>query len=115
MSRPIRIGVIGCGSVSQKYIPHLLRLNIPTPRVEIAILCDALETRREEVRQRYNITNFTTDYMQVLNDPDIDAVLVLTSMQFHGKITKDALAASFSARRIRQCGGTFTTVTLAPS
>jgi predicted dehydrogenase len=93
MNRPLRVGVIGCGSVSQKYIPHVLSLNHPTPRAEIVILCDAVESRREEVRQRYGLTNFTTDYTEVLNDPDVDLVLVLTSMQQHGKITKEALAA----------------------
>lgn len=93
MSRALRVGVIGCGSVSQKYIPHLLSLNHPTPRAEIVVLCDAIESKREEVRQRYGLTNFTTDYREVLTDPSVDVVLVLTSMQWHGKITKEALAA----------------------
>jgi len=93
MDRVVRVGVIGCGSVSQKYIPHLLRLNIPHQRVDIVTLCDADEARRQDVRERYGITSFTTNYRDVLNDPNVDAVLVLTSMQWHGAITKEALAA----------------------
>jgi len=93
MSQALQVGVIGCGSVSQKYIPHLLSLNMPTPRVEIKHLCDVDEGRREDVRERYGLTNFTTDYEEVIGDPDIDVVLVLTSMPFHGEITKKALSA----------------------
>ncbi len=93
MSQALRVGVIGCGSVSQKYIPHLLSLNMPKPRVEITLLCDVEESRREAVRDRYGLTNFTADYEQVIGDPDIDVVLVLTSMPLHGEITKKALSA----------------------
>jgi predicted dehydrogenase len=93
MSVPLQVGIIGCGSVSEKYIPHLQRLNMPKPRAEIAVVCDVMESRRDEVRERYGLTNFTTDYQQVIGNPDIDLVLVLTSMPLHGKITKEALEA----------------------
>lgn len=93
MTQPLRVGVIGCGSVSEKYIPDLLRMNMPRQRVEIAMTCDADESRRAQVAERYGISAFTTDYQEVISDPDIDLVLVLTSMPLHGTITKHALAA----------------------
>jgi predicted dehydrogenase len=89
----IRVGVIGVGSVAQKYIPQMQRMNIPRPRVDIAIVCDARESQREVARQRYGLENFTTDYREVLDDPAIDLVLVLTSMQQHGEIARAALLA----------------------
>lgn len=94
MDRPVAVGVIGCGSVSQKYIPYTLQLNRPhQTRVNIRLLCDVDERRRADVRERYGIERFTTDYREVVESPDIDLVLVLTSMQQHGAITRAALAA----------------------
>jgi len=90
---PIGVGVIGCGSVSRKYIPHLLRLNIPRQRVDIRLLCDVDPAREAEVVARYAIDRFTTDPAEVLADPAIDLVLVLTSMREHGPLARAGLEA----------------------
>ncbi len=92
-SGPIRVGVIGSGSVARKYIPHMQRLNIPRQRVDIAVVCDPNERQWAEARERYALDTFTPDYREVISDPDIDLVLVLTSMQQHGEIAKAALEA----------------------
>jgi predicted dehydrogenase len=90
---PIRVGVIGCGSVAQKYIPQMQRMNIPRQRVDITVVCDANERQRGVASERYGLDTFTTDYREVVDDPAIDLVLVLTSMQQHFEITKAALQA----------------------
>ena len=93
MSSGIRVGVVGIGSVAEKYIPHMQRMNIPRQRVDIAVLCDVSEKRRAVADERYGIDSFTTDYREVINDPSIDLVLVLTSMQQHFEIARAALTA----------------------
>ncbi|MCC6312486.1 MAG: Gfo/Idh/MocA family oxidoreductase [Thermomicrobiales bacterium] len=93
MEKPIGVGVIGCGSVARKYIPHLQHLNVPRPRVDIRWTCDANPARRQEVAEKYALANFTTDYRQVLADPAVHLVLVLTSMPEHFAIARDALLA----------------------
>jgi predicted dehydrogenase len=93
VSNVIRAGVIGCGSVAQKYIPQMQRMNIPRQRVDIAVVCDADPGKREVADQRYGLDTFTTDYREVVNDPSIDLILVLTSMQQHGEIAKAAVQA----------------------
>lgn len=90
---PIRVGVIGCGSVAQKYIPQMQRMNIPRQRVDITVVCDANERQREVSHARYGLDTFTTDYRDVVGDPSIDLVLVLTSMQQHFEIARAALQA----------------------
>jgi predicted dehydrogenase len=90
---PICVGVIGSGSVAQKYIPHMQRMNIPRQRVDIAVVCDPVERQWDDARQRYGLDTFTPDYREVLADPEIDLVLVLTSMQQHGEIARAALEA----------------------
>jgi predicted dehydrogenase len=96
MDRPIRVGVIGAGSVSGVYIPHLRRLNEPNrQRVEVAMACDNDERRRAEVKERFGLDgdHFTTDAREVIESPDIDLVLVLTAMPEHGRLATAALAA----------------------
>jgi predicted dehydrogenase len=93
MRGPVRVGVIGSGSVAQKYIPHMQRMNIPRQRVDISVICDPNERQWDDARQRYALDTFTPDYREVLADPNIDLVLVLTSMQQHGEIARAALEA----------------------
>ncbi len=90
---PIGVAVIGCGSVSRVYIPHLQRLNIPRPRVEIVWACDENPSRADHVREMHAIERFTTDYREVLADPAVELVLVLTAMPAHFEIAKAALRA----------------------
>lgn len=93
MASPIGVGVIGCGSVTRKYIPHLQRMNIPRPRVDIRLIADIDSDRKAEASERYGIEAFTTNPDDVLNDPAIDLVLVLTSMPEHGRLARAALEA----------------------
>ena len=92
MVKTVRIGVIGLGSVSEKYVPHIRRLNIDGTPCEIVIGCDLRPGKAERARN-WAIPNFTTDYREVLARPDVDVVLILTSMQSHGALTRDALNA----------------------
>jgi predicted dehydrogenase len=93
VSEVIRVGVIGCGSVADKYIPHLRRLNDPRPRVEIALTCDRRPELRHKLRDRFGIEAFTADERAVIESPGIDLVLVLTSIPEHGRLAKAALEA----------------------
>jgi predicted dehydrogenase len=93
VSRPIRIGVVGCGNVTNSYVPHLHRLNLPRPRAEVVVACDVDERKWEGARQRFGWTTFTVDYREVVASPEVDLVLVLTAMQQHGEIAGAALAA----------------------
>ncbi len=94
MTQSIRVGVVGCGSVGTgQYIPFLQRLNLQGIRSELVMACDVDESRRQFVSDRFGIDSFTTDYREVVDAPDVDLVLVLTSMQQHGVITRAALEA----------------------
>lgn len=93
MSAPVRVGVIGCGSVARKYIPLLQHLNLPRPRVEIALVADVDPARRAEAHERYAIDAFTADPNEAIAHPDIDAIFVLTSMPEHYRLARAALEA----------------------
>lgn len=94
MTEPVRIGIVGCGNVATgSYIPFLRRLDAQGIRNEIVAACDVNESRREVMLERFGIGTFTTDYKEVLNAPEVELVVIVTSMQEHGTITRAALEA----------------------
>lgn len=89
---PVRLGVVGCGSVFEAYMQLAERLEC-RGQLEKVVGCDVRPARRDAVLTRFGFARFTTDYHEVLDAPDVDLVLILTSMQEHGPITRDALEA----------------------
>jgi predicted dehydrogenase len=92
MGSPIRIGVVGCGSVSRAYASLIDVLRKPE-RVEVVAACDVKEDDKAGIEARFQNARFTTDYKEVVQSEDVDLVLVLTSMPEHGPITRAALEA----------------------
>ena len=72
---PIRIAIIGAGAVSDYH--HVPGINID-PRCELVAVCDQSEALLEQRRSDWGIDYVTTDYNQICNDPDIDAVIIAT-------------------------------------
>jgi predicted dehydrogenase len=94
MANPVRIGVVGCGSVMQR--PYTGQISQLKQRglVETIVACDIKEERREKMLgPDFGYQRFTTDFEEVVGADDVDLVLVTTSMQEHGMITKAALQA----------------------
>jgi len=92
MPSPVRIGLIGCGSVLQGgYLPIALDLQAHG-LADIRIACDT-NPERADLTQKFGIQTFTTDYHTVLDAADVDLVLVLTPPAFHAPIATAALQA----------------------
>lgn len=94
MPNPVRIGVVGCGSVMQRpYTGQISRMKV-RGQVETVIACDVKEERRSlMLGPDFGYQRFTTDFEEVIGADDVDLVLVTTSMREHGMITKAALQA----------------------
>lgn len=94
MANPVRIGVVGCGSVMQHSYSRLINQLKVRGLVETVVACDVREEHKPLVLgPDYGYQRFTTDFEQVVDAEDVDLVLVTTSMQEHGMITKAALEA----------------------
>ena len=93
MADPIRIGIIGCGSVMQRPYMSLIRQLRMYNLVETVVACDVKEAHRELVLNDFGFQRFTTDHNKVIDAPDVDLVMVLTSMREHGPFTRAALEA----------------------
>ncbi len=83
-----RIGVIGCGNISDIYLKNSLNHEI----LEVSACSDLIRERAEEKSQKYSIPR-TCQTEELLNDPDIDIVLNLTTPPYHAEICLSALNA----------------------
>ncbi len=87
--RPVRIGLIGTGMIAQ--VMHLPHLSEMPERFEVAALCDLSPGTAKAVAARFDIRNTFTDYREMLDRADVDAVMVLT--RDHAQPATDALRA----------------------
>lgn len=85
--RKIKVGVIGCGSVSTQYLPHLSK----SPYVELISTCDIIVDRAKSQAEKYKIKNYYPHIDQMLKGPAFDLLVNLTDMQEHGRLNKQAL------------------------
>jgi predicted dehydrogenase len=86
----IRVAIIGCGSVSNRYIAHLQSASI----VKIVSLCDIKIERANAQNEKYNIGANTYNHIDaLLKGVPFDLMLTLTDMQMHGALNKIALTA----------------------
>ena len=86
----IKVAIIGCGSVSNRYIVHLQS----SPLVKIVSLCDIKQDRAEAQNKKYNIGASTYNHIEaLLKGNAFDLMLTLTDMQMHGALNKIALQA----------------------
>lgn len=91
--QPVRVGIVGCGYVMNgTYMPQLQQLQMQG-KAEVVVACDLDETKREAVRERFSIQNFTTDHREVAEADNVDLVLVITAGPTHFEPTKAALEA----------------------
>jgi predicted dehydrogenase len=85
----ITVGVIGCGY----WGPNLIRNFVENEASRLAWVCDTDERRLAEIARRYPSARAATDYRQLLADPALDAVVIVTPANTHYPFAKEALAA----------------------
>ena len=87
--KKLRVGIIGCGSVSTQYLPHLSKSTF----VQLVSTCDIIPERAQKAAEKYNIPNHYPSIEQMLAGADFDLLVVTTDMQEHGRLNKIALQA----------------------
>ncbi|HLO81230.1 MAG TPA: Gfo/Idh/MocA family oxidoreductase [Chitinophagaceae bacterium] len=87
--KKIRVAVIGCGSVSGVYLPHLSA----SPFVELVSVCDIISERAAKRAAEFKVPNQYPHIDQLLAGAPFDLLVNLTDMQEHGRLNKQALGA----------------------
>ena len=84
------MAVIGCGSVSNRYIPHLQTSAL----IEIVGLCDIKPERAIAQNQQYKVNAKTfANIDEMIKGVPFDMMITLTDMQAHGDLNRKALLA----------------------
>jgi len=92
MERIVKVGIIGCGGIANgKHMPSLKAL----PNVQMVAFCDLIVERAEKAAREYGTPDAKvyTDYKELLVDPEIEVVHVLTPNREHAQMSIDALYA----------------------
>ena len=81
------VAVIGCGIWGKNVVRNFYNLNA------LHTVCDLDEENRRNLKEIYPNVNFTDNADEVLANPEIDAVAVVTPSHTHYKIVKKAIEA----------------------
>jgi predicted dehydrogenase len=85
----VRVAVVGLGY----WGPNLLRVLIEMSGVKVKYICDLDEERLGRYSRRYPGTIATSSYQEVLDDPEVHAVVIATPVFTHHELALRALAA----------------------
>ena len=82
-----RIGVIGLGRFGAQHARVLAQL----PHVELTAVCSRSAKRAAGVASTHNVPRHYTDYRDLIRDPDVEAIDVVTEVDRHTEIALAAL------------------------
>ncbi len=86
----IRLGIIGCGKVAhERHMPALRKLL----QFKITAASDTNAARLDDFIQKYQVPHRFPDYHEMLANPDVDAVAILTHTGAHAEIGLAAINA----------------------
>ena len=82
-----KIAVIGCGVWGRNIVRNFYNLNV------LDIVCDLDESNLEKVKEQYPGVKTTKDFNEIINNPEITAVAVVTPSHTHYKVVKAMMEA----------------------
>ena len=94
MTNRIRVAVIGTGRIGRR---HARTLAHQTPNAELVVVADANEATARDMAAELRVPSWTTDTATVFADPNIDAVVIAASTDFHAPLI---IAAAQSGKHV---------------
>jgi predicted dehydrogenase len=89
MINPIRVAIVGCGRISDL---HQMGYR-GREDAKIVAVCDSNKARAKKKAKEWGVDKIYTDFSQVLEDKDVDAVELLTPHHLHCPMTVQACQA----------------------
>ena len=87
----MKVGIIGAGRIGKV---HAKNISMFVPEMEIKTIADPfMNEQTEAFAKQYGIPNCTKDANDILNDPEIEAVLICSSTDTHSKYIIEAAHA----------------------
>ncbi|MDD7331986.1 inositol 2-dehydrogenase [Eubacterium sp.] len=88
--KKLNVGIIGAGRIGQV---HANSITYHIPQAKIVAISDIYYEGAEKVAESLGIPNAYEDYHEILNNPEIDAVLICSSTDTHADIAVEAAEA----------------------
>lgn len=88
--KKLKVGIIGAGRIGQV---HAKSITYHIPQAEIVAISDIFVDGAKKVAEELSIPNYYQDYHEILNNPEIDAVLICSSTDTHADIACEAAQA----------------------
>lgn len=85
----VKFGIIGAGGIAKSHAVGICS----TQGAELIAICDKEMERAQTFSENYGAEKIYTDYRELLQDPEIDAVCVCLPSGMHGQIVMDAARA----------------------
>ena len=82
-----KIAVIGCGVWGRNIVRNFYNLNV------LEIVCDLDDSNLQKVKEQYPRVKTTNDFNEIIENPEITAVAVVTPSHTHYKVVKAMLEA----------------------
>ena len=86
----IRIGIVGAGRIG---LVHAESVTYHIPEAQVVMVTDVVLDNARKLAERFGVPKYSADYMDLINDPDIDAVLVCSPTPTHADISIAAMKA----------------------
>ncbi len=83
----INVGIIGCGH----WGPNHIRIFSQITNSQAFICADISKERLNKIKELYPSIKTTTDYKEIIANPEVNAVCIASPTDTHYKITKEAL------------------------
>ena len=77
--KPLKIGLIGTGGIAQTHMRALAK----TDQIQVVACCDLVEEKAQRTAKEYGVPKVFTDYHELLEMDEIEAVSVCTWNQAH--------------------------------
>lgn len=83
MTMPLRLGIVGCGSITLRgLLPHLTMPDV-ADRVQVTALCDPVEGRARAAADRFGVPAAYATFDEMLAAGGLDAVSIASPIGFH--------------------------------
>jgi myo-inositol 2-dehydrogenase/D-chiro-inositol 1-dehydrogenase len=90
MKRKVNIAVIGTGRMGSVHVANLVQT---IPEANLVAICDIRLDVAQKVAEDFGVVQVVQDYNELLNDPEIEAVLIASSTNTHADIIIDCAQA----------------------
>jgi myo-inositol 2-dehydrogenase / D-chiro-inositol 1-dehydrogenase len=88
--KKLKIGVIGTGRIGKVHIATLVQ---SVPQAEVKAIADINLKRAEEVAKFFGISSVFDSHKDIINDPEIEAVIICSSTDTHARYIVEASKA----------------------